>query len=84
MRQKGYTTITYLLGINPILKRHGLLSKIHLVRTMYKKKILQNISLIMGQLLILLKLLMNLINVFSAFDIRYLEMLNLTDHMMST
>ena len=66
MRQKEYTIITYLLGINTILKRHGLLLKIHLVRRMCKKKILQNLSLITRQLLILLKLLMNLINILSA------------------
>ena len=71
--QKGYTIITYLLGINPILKRHGLLLKIHLVRKMCKKKILQNFSLIIRQLLILLKLLMNLINIVSALDKRYLS-----------
>ena len=49
-----------------------------------QKKILQNLSLIIGQLLILLKLLMNLINILSALDKRYLEMFNITDHMMST
>ena len=49
-----------------------------------QKKILQNLSLIIRQLLILLKLLMNLINILSALDKRYLEMFNLTDHMMST
>ena len=36
--QQRYTIITYLLGINPILKRHGQLSNIHLVRTMCKKR----------------------------------------------
>ena len=49
-----------------------------------QKKILQNLSLIIRQLLILLKLLMNLINILSALDKRYLEMFNQTDHMMST
>ena len=49
-----------------------------------QKKILQNLSLIIRQLLILLKLLMNLINILSALDKRYLEMFNLTGHMMST
>ena len=45
-----------------------------------KKKILQNLSLIIRQLLILLKLLMNLINILSALDKCYHEMFNLTDH----
>ena len=48
------------------------------------QRILKKLSLIMGQLLILLKLLIKLINILSALDKRYLEMFNLTDHKMST
>ena len=71
-----------MLGINPILKRHGLLLKIHLVRRMCKKKDT-------SEFIINNKTITNPAEVANEFnkyilDKRYLEMFNLTDHMMST